>query len=50
MKEKVLKLTEAYLREKLLEIKVEVVSLEFGKDRVYLFVTNCKNYVSCQIV
>jgi len=49
-KEKVLRLTEAYLREKLLEIKVELVSLEFGKDHVHLFVTNCKNHAPCQIV
>ena len=49
-KENVLKLTEAYLREKLREIKVEVVSLEFGPEHVHIFVTNCKNYAPCKIV
>ena len=28
----------------------ELVCLEFGKDHVHLFVTNCKNYAPCQIV
>ena len=49
-KENVLKLTEAYLKEKLSEIKVEVVALEFGPEHAHLFVTNCKNYAPCQTV
>ncbi len=49
-KERVLKLTEAYLRKKLNQINVELVSLEFGPEHVHLFVTNCKNYAPCKIV
>ena len=45
--DKVLKLTEAYLKEKLDEINVELVCLEFGSEHVHLFVTNCKNYAPC---
>ena len=48
--DKVLKLTEAYLKEKLTQINVELVSLEFGKEHVHLFITNCKNHAPCQIV
>jgi len=48
--EKVLRLTQAYLVEKLKQINVELVCLEFGPAHVHLFVTNCKNYAPCQIV
>ena len=48
--EKVLRLTKAYLVEKLKQINVELVCLEFGPEHVHLFVTNCKNYAPCQIV
>jgi len=48
--EKVLRLTEAYIVEKLRELNVEIVALEFGPEHVHLFVTNCKNYAPCKIV
>ena len=50
LEKKVLNLTRAYLVEKMRELKLEVVAMEFGKDHVHIFVANCKNYAPCQLV
>jgi len=42
--EKVRELTKAYLLAKAEELKVIVVSVNFGPDHMHFFVANCKNY------
>ena len=42
--EKVRKLVKAYLLSKAKELKVIIVSVDFGPDHMHFFVANCKNY------
>lgn len=48
--EKVRKLTKAYLLAKAKELKVIIVSVNFGPDHMHLFVANCKNYSVAELV
>ncbi len=42
--EKIRKLVRAYLLEKAKELRVIIVSVDFGPDHMHFFVANCKNY------
>ena len=47
--EKVRRLVEAYLVEKITRLDVVIVTLEFGPDHLHLFLANCKNYSASKL-
>ncbi|MFH1585308.1 MAG: IS200/IS605 family transposase [archaeon] len=48
--ERVRKLTKAYLLTKAEELKVIIVSVDFGPDHMHFFVANCKNYSVADLI
>ena len=49
-KAKVMKLTIAYVRAKIEELKVEIVEIRAGPEHLHIFVANCKNIAPCKLI
>jgi len=49
-RDKVLKLTKAYVSAKIKELNLDLVAIEFGPDHLHVFVANCKNIAPCKII
>lgn len=47
---KVMKLTIAYVRAKIEELKVEIVEIRAGPEHLHIFVANCKNIAPCKLI
>lgn len=48
--EKVMKLTKAYIVAKIEELKITLVTIEFGPNHVHIFIADCKNYAPCKLI
>ena len=47
---KVMKLTIAYVRAKIEQLKVEIVEMRAGPEHLHIFVANCKNVAPCKLI
>ena len=47
---RVMKLTIAYVRAKIEQLKVEIVEMRAGPEHLHIFVANCKNVAPCKLI